>query len=369
MRLFPKRPLAVLRAVALGSALVWAISLLWVPSRLRDQAGVIPRADIRRFNEYLQWIFDESGVDIHMVFLRDAAGESLEARAVRMVEELRIGRRDGTRRGVLLLYDVGGRRLRIEIGYGLESYLPDGFVAYLMREHTADFFASGDLSTGLRLTLRMIHHRIREAALGRDFDPTAIDRIRESDFLSGGGGASVWMAIGRERSRRFTTRLSREEKARYRPQETPGQAYRLYVDWLTAGRFDPQIDLFTTESRGTLAGLPMTRAYFDYMFLMYYGRAYTFDARGDLALLVFTDDPLVSPMFLRRSPDGWQIDIDAEVMNSLEFVGGRFTWGYRDSGDDFGRVFADRIVRVGPVLRIAGGDNRTLPVRGDSRAR
>jgi hypothetical protein len=36
-------------------------------------------------------------------------------------------------------------------------------------------------------------------------------------------------------------------------------------------------------------------------------------SRGDLATLYFTDDPLVSPHFFRRTSAGWVMDILADV--------------------------------------------------------
>ena len=86
----------------------------------------------------------------------------------------------------------------------------------------------------------------------------------------------------------------------------------------------------------------MSRAYNDYILLGEYGQAYAVTERGDLALLAFTTTPLVSPHFFRRTPAGWQMDIDAEIRNTREYVGGPYSWGIRPSGDDFARTFADR---------------------------
>jgi hypothetical protein len=34
----------------------------------------------------------------------------------------------------------------------------------------------------------------------------------------------------------------------------------------------------------------------------------------------------VCPHFFRRSADGWQMDVLAEVQNTREYAGGPFTW-------------------------------------------
>lgn len=78
-------------------------------------------------------------------------------------------------------------------------------------------------------------------------------------------------------------------------------------------------------------------------------------------MLYFTDDPLISPHFLHRGPEGWQLDIVAELRNTVNYAGWRYTWGYRNSGDQYARAFADHIVSVGEMLRLKDGDNRPLP--------
>ena len=73
--------------------------------------------------------------------------------------------------------------MRTEIGYGLEPYFPDAFVGYLIRDHTQALFSTGDLRHGLQLLIRMLHHRIREEKLGRNFDPRVLEIIQQGEYL------------------------------------------------------------------------------------------------------------------------------------------------------------------------------------------
>jgi hypothetical protein len=110
----------------------------------------------------------------------------------------------------------------------------------------------------------------------------------------------------------------------------------------------------------------------EYLLATQYGRRYKVEEREDLAMLYYTDDPFLSPKFFRRTPEGWQMDLIAEVMNSEEFVGSYYTWRLRVSGDDFSHFFADMYTPIplweaGDFYRVAGGDNRWLKIRGDSQ--
>ena len=127
-----------------------------------------------------------------------------------------------------------------------------------------------------------------------------------------------------------------------------------------------RLTLFILEARIREATLgdgydPKPVGYSEYILYLEYGRAHEVDVRGDLALMVFTTSPLASPHFLRRTAAGWQMDIWAEVHDTRNYIGGAYTWGFNATGDDFSRAFADRLLLVGAVPRIAGGDNRTLP--------
>ena len=55
-----------------------------------------------------------------------------------------------------------------------------------------------------------------------------------------------------------------------------------------------------------------------------------------------TDDPLLSPHFFRRTPEGWQFDMRAEVRNTMAFAGGAYSWGMFRSGDVYDRTFGER---------------------------
>lgn len=55
------------------------------------------------------------------------------------------------------------------------------------------------------------------------------------------------------------------------------------------------------------------------------------------------------------------LDLLAEVRNTQNYSGFWYTWGMRETGDDFATAFADRYLSAGGILRVRGGDNRPLP--------
>lgn len=351
------------------AACLLAASLPAAPAarHVYDRAGVLPRGDIPRFEQYMGWIQRESDVDVRFVFVPGLGGRSIEQAATDTMTEMKIGGRTGQERGLLLLFDTAGRRLKVEVGYGLEGHFPDAFVSYLVRDHAKGFFESGDLSLGLRTLLRLLQHRIREAVLGMDFDPRVLKAISTS-HLSGGAGVTATMPSRNPTLSRPAARMSEEERARYRAKSTPAQTYAAYLAWLARpGDYDPDVDLFTTPSRGYLSRFPLTEPYRQHILFGEYGKSHRIVQRDSLALLIFTGTPFVSPHFFVKEGDVWRMDMAAEVRDTVERVGGAYTWDYRGTNDEYTRAFEDLLTKIQGYRRFKDGDNRALPIRGDKR--
>lgn len=124
------------------------------------------------------------------------------------------------------------------------------------------------------------------------------------------------------------------------------------------------MDLFTPESRSYLAHLPVSPAYREFILFAEYGKRYRLDERGDLALLYFTGTPFVSPHFFVNEGGVWRMDMVAEVRNTVERVGGIYTWDYRGEGDRHTHAFSDLLINLHGYRRFSDGDNRELRIRG-----
>jgi hypothetical protein len=375
MRLLPRSKWQVARLLLVVGVSFAFVSPAWwaaqarysfaflIKNRVRDQAGVLSLGDQWRFERFMQQIDDESGVDVRFLFVPAVPTEKLEMFSVRMARSMGLGR-DSDRRGILFVYDVAGQRLRVEVGAMMEPIFTDVFAGYLMREHVRSFFGTGNPSLGLRTTLFMVQHRLREAVLGRDYDPRFERFIADSRRLAVGGGATAGMQAGQPAAFLNREGTSNRHLRRYfGPQPTPDAAYQRYLEWLAAGTYATDVPLFTPLSQEYMSSLTMTRGFNEQVLMMEYGQPYQIDHRGDLALMYFTANPLLSPHFLRRTPQGWVVDMWAQVLNVRNYNGWWYTWALLNTGDDFATTFADRYASYGGVLRVRGGDNRPLPVK------
>ena len=225
------------------------------------------------------------------------------------------------------------------------------------------FFETDDITTGLRLMLRLLQHRIREAVLGGDFfDPRVLQALH-SPNLSDGAGVAATLPL-RAPSGTSAAPPRNGKAAEFAATASPQGTYANYLRVLADPTWNPQADVFTVASRAYLANLPLSNAYQQFILLGGYGKRHKIVERGDLALLVFTGTPFVSPRFLVREEGIWRIDMIAEVRNTIEHVGGEYTWAYRGEGDAYTHRFGDLLVNLKGYRHLRDGDNRALPIRG-----
>jgi len=134
-------PLPALAAVVLAVSIAGTLALLPQQSRasdaaakgrfpepighVNDFAGVLGQKERESLEAYLAAVEERSGVEIALVTLPTIGEMSIEEASTLLYEEWGIGKK-GRNEGALLLDAVGERRIKIEVGYGLEGIIPDG---------------------------------------------------------------------------------------------------------------------------------------------------------------------------------------------------------------------------------------------------
>jgi uncharacterized protein len=132
---------------------------------VNDFAGIIDGASEQQLDQLIRSLEAASG-DVVVVATVATVEPYADAReyAVKMFENR--GRGVGDRdkdNGVLVLVAVKEREVRIEVGYGLEEFITDGFSGSLTRDVIAPEFRRGNFGAGLVNGVSTIVGRIAEA--------------------------------------------------------------------------------------------------------------------------------------------------------------------------------------------------------------
>ncbi len=130
------------------------------PTRyLTDEAGLLSRQTRETLDGRLETAARNSGQQFVVWIGKTTGGEPIELFAERAFKAWKVGRA-GLDDGVVLFVFAEDRSLRLEVGYGLESVLPDATCARLINERIRPKLASGDadgaLTAGIDAVLQTI---------------------------------------------------------------------------------------------------------------------------------------------------------------------------------------------------------------------
>lgn len=165
-------------ALALLSLAVHAAAPMPLPelsARVTDLTGTLSAEDKSALAASLAGLEQEKGAQIAILLLPTTQPESIEQFGIRLAEAWKIGRKS-VDDGVIVIVAKDDRRMRIEVGYGLEGAIPDAVAKRIIEEHMVPHFRDGDFAGGLRSTVEILAKVIGGEAL-----PPPVTRQQNSD--------------------------------------------------------------------------------------------------------------------------------------------------------------------------------------------
>ncbi len=131
------------------------------PNYFNDYAGRISAATAQRLNAQLEDFEKATSSQVVVaVFQKMQSDSSLEDYAHRVFQAWKVGQR-GKDNGVLLLVFVQERRMRIEVGYGLEGALPDALAKRIIDDEITPRFRNTDFNGGMNAGVTAIMQAVR----------------------------------------------------------------------------------------------------------------------------------------------------------------------------------------------------------------
>jgi uncharacterized protein len=113
-----------------------------------DQTGTLSSGDIAALTQKLKDFETRKGSQIAVLIVPTTAPEEIEQYSIRVAEAWTIGRKK-VDDGAILLVAKNDRKLRIEVGYGLEGALTDVTSQRIIDEIIMPKFRSGDFAGGI----------------------------------------------------------------------------------------------------------------------------------------------------------------------------------------------------------------------------
>ena len=152
--------------------------------RVSDLVGVIDPAARQRLEQRLAAVEAARGSQIAVLIVDSTQPEPIEAYSIRVVDAWQLGRAE-VDDGLLVLVATTDRRMRLEVGRGLEGAIPDAIARRIIDERMVPAFRRGDMAGGLMAAIEAIDLRLA----GEDLPAPGRQRAAES------GGAIETLVI------------------------------------------------------------------------------------------------------------------------------------------------------------------------------
>jgi len=191
-----------------------------------DRAGWLPADKARDLDDRLTRFEQQTGHVIVVAIFPELPSPSMEEFTVRTAQAWRIGRK-GLDDGVVLFVFVKDRKLRIEVGYGLDAQVPDVVAKRIIDQRITPRLKAGDPAGGIRAGVEALIAAIQgrppsapaAAPIDADVPPPLAEPLNDpSGFLDAPASPRLRDTLSRAAETtgcRFIVTVYPEEPARY----------------------------------------------------------------------------------------------------------------------------------------------------------
>jgi uncharacterized protein len=148
MRYCPPRAVIGVVVLLALAALAHALTFPQITGRVVDEANVLDAPTRQALADKLAAVEAKSGDQIVVVTLRSLQGTSIEDYGYQLGRHWGVGQK-GTNNGALLIVVPSERRVRIEVGYGLEGALTDAVTRLIIQNAILPRFRANDFAGGI----------------------------------------------------------------------------------------------------------------------------------------------------------------------------------------------------------------------------
>lgn len=157
---------------------VYALPVPPLNSRVTDLAGVLNDQTKWNLEERLKNYELKSSNQVAVLIIQSLQGENLEEYTHRVASVWQLGQQ-GSDNGVLLLIAIQDRKMRIEVGYGLESTLTDVISSHIIHKDIAPYFKKQQYGQGVENGVSSI-----VAVLKKTYDTSKIKKYSLENYIA-----------------------------------------------------------------------------------------------------------------------------------------------------------------------------------------
>lgn len=160
---------------------IFAVNLPSYSGRVNDFAKVFSSKFISSLEQKIFEVESQTTNQIAVVTIKNLQGITIENYAEQLFQKWGIGQKNKDN-GILLLVSIEDRKVRIEVGYGLEPIITDGRAGEILRNYILPEFKKGDYEAGVLAGVNTISHYLNNQVINPPVIKNAFFSSDESEL-------------------------------------------------------------------------------------------------------------------------------------------------------------------------------------------
>jgi uncharacterized protein len=157
------KKISLIIIIALIASSAISLEVPKLKGRINDCANVLVSGDESNLENLLRQTELSTGAQIVLLTIPSLENENLESYALKVAEAWQIGQKESDT-GLLFLIALQEKKIRMEVGYGLEPIITDAKSGYIIRKYMIPEFQKGNfyqgIANGLLITSQLINQEI-----------------------------------------------------------------------------------------------------------------------------------------------------------------------------------------------------------------
>lgn len=166
----------------------WALDIPALNSPVVDEVGLLGTNSELQLERTLFNFKKETGIQLQVYIIKSLGGDSIDSVAIQVFDKWKLGD-EKTDRGLLFLIAPNEKRLRIEVGQGLEGELPDVIAKRIISDVVAPYFKRGEFAVGIFQGVSSIKNYVVNT------DQTQKAEIQQNAESHEKGGGNFWIIL------------------------------------------------------------------------------------------------------------------------------------------------------------------------------
>jgi uncharacterized protein len=129
------------------------------PAPVVDEYGLLSSEEVARLDQLVRKIKANSGVELTIYIPSSLRDQEIEDFSIAVAEQWKLGRKKEDK-GLLMIVAPRERKMRFEVGYGMEGDLTDAFTRHVLDNGMRPYFKQGRYYEGIVSAISMLQEKI-----------------------------------------------------------------------------------------------------------------------------------------------------------------------------------------------------------------